>query len=342
MAGAAIVSVGSGEEKSGIDLVMRPAPVRRVSGRVVGPDGPVANVALTLIPPDPSVARTSPAILIDAPRAMTDGNGNFTFVGIAPGTYGIRVILRTTNAAEPTLWGAGTIAVGDTDLSDLEVRMQRGARISGRIVVESSGPPPDPKRLLAIGVAARPVPGSIGALHNWPVPDRADANGRFTTREFIPGPHMMIVSGIPPGWTLKSVTTNGQNAVDKAFELTAAGITDMVVTITDRITTVTGIARDGNGTAVPAATVAAFPTDKSLWRIPGMASRRVQTAAPGRDGRYTFRGLPAGEYFVVAVDWPSADFSDGNVLSKVMASGTRVTLNDGESKTQDLLVRVMR
>jgi hypothetical protein len=153
---------------------------------------------------------------------------------------------------------------------------------------------------------------------------------------------MMIVSGIPPGWTLKSVTTNGQNAVDRAFELTAAGITDMVVTITDRITTVTGIARDGNGTAVPAATVAAFPTDRSLWRIPGMASRRVQTAAPGRDGRYTFRGLPAGDYFVVAVDWPSADFSDGNVLSKIMASGTRVTLNDGESRTQDLLVRVMR
>ena len=342
LAGATIISVGSSEEKTGIDVVMRPAPVRRVTGRVVGPDGPVVNVALTLIPPDPSVARVSPAILIDTPQALTDGNGDFTFLGVAPGSYNIRVIRRPTSTTEPTLWATGTLAVGDTDVSDLEVRMQRGARISGRIVVESTGPPPDPKQFLAVGVAARPVPGSLGALHTWPGPDRGDASGRFTTREFIPGQHMMVVSGIPSGWTLKSVTTNGQNAVDKAFELSSSGISDMVVTLTNQITTVTGVARDGSGVVVHGATVAAFPTDRSLWRIPGMASRRVQTAAPGRDGRYMFRGLPAGEYFIVAVDWPSADFSDGNVLSKVMASATRVTLNDGESKTQDLLVRVMR
>jgi S1-C subfamily serine protease len=65
-----------------------------------------------------------------------------------------------------------------------------------------------------------------------------------------------------------------------------------------------------------------------------MASRRVQVAAPGRDGRYTFRGLPAGDYIVAASDWPAADFSDGNVLTVLIPSGARVTIVGGESHTQ--------
>ena len=73
-----------------------------------------------------------------------------------------------------------------------------------------------------------------------------------------------------------------------------------------------------------------------------MASRRVQTAAPGRDGRYTFRGLPAGDYIVAAADWAVADFSDGTVLTKITPAGARITLGDGESRTQELRVVVIR
>jgi hypothetical protein len=56
-----------------------------------------------------------------------------------------------------------------------------------------------------------------------------------------------------------------------------------------------------------------------------MASRRVQTAGPQRDGRYSFYGLPDGEYYVVAPDWSAADFSDPQVLTKLMPHASRVT-----------------
>ena len=85
-----------------------------------------------------------------------------------------------------------------------------------------------------------------------------------------------------------------------------------------------------------------FSADKSLWPVPGMASRRLQTTPPRRDGSYSFRGLPEGEYIVVAADWPTADFADAQVLTKLMASGSRVTLGDGEARTQDLRVVVIR
>ena len=123
------------------------------------------------------------------------------------------------------------------------------------------------------------------------------------------------------------------------FEVKAA---DIVVSITNQISSITGTVRDMNGKTSSSPTVAVFPTDKTLWRLPGMASRRVQTAAPARDGRYTFRSLPAGDYYVVAVDSPSADFSDSNVLNALISSAQKITLGEGESRTQDLRMTVMR
>jgi hypothetical protein len=153
---------------------------------------------------------------------------------------------------------------------------------------------------------------------------------------------MMTVSGVPGGWVLKSVTSAGQNIVDKQFDLTESGLSDVVVTITDQISTLSGIVRDANGNPATTPMVAVFPQDKSLWRLPGMASRRVQTAAPGRDGRFTFRGLPAGDYVVVAVDGGARISPDPKVLTTLGTSGSRVTIADGETRTQDLRVVVMR
>jgi len=338
--GATLVTLASGEEKSGIDLVLRPVPALRLSGQVFGPDGPAAGIALRLAPDDPAVRRTSPATLIDIPMAVADGNGEFTFLGVAPGSYTLFAQLRP-QAPQPAWWAAEPVTVGDDNVLNLQVRLQPGASVSGRVVIDPAAAAAPPPQLRTIGIVARPVPGGVAAFMTSGTA-RPDASGRFTTPQAPPGPYQMTVAGIPPGWILKSVTTNGQNAVDRTFQLPPSGIDDMVVTITNQISIVTGVVRDSNGQPAGQATVASFPVDRGLWRLPGMASRRVQVAAPGRDGRYTFRGLPSGEYYVAAVEWPSADFSDGQVLSAIIPFASRVTLADGETKSQDLRVTVMR
>ncbi len=346
MSGAAVIAVGSGEERTDVDVHVRPVPARRVSGRIVGPSGPVPGIAVRLVAQDASVTRTSPATLIDTPQAMADGNGDFAFVGVAPGAYSLISVRSMTASGDPVtdpfLWAVESVTVGEGDVSDLQVRMQPGAPISGRIVAEGVGTPPSTQALRGLAISSRGLPGSAGSFNLNSGAARPDADLRFTLRSAIPGPTMMTVAGLPPGWVLKSVTSNGENIVDRQFALGASGLTDVIVTITNQISTVTGIVRDTDGKASSAPTVAVFPADRTLWRLPGMASRRVQTVAPGRDGRYAFRGLPAGEYYVVAVDWPSADFSDGKVLNAIMSFGQRFTLGDGESRTQDLRMAVMR
>lgn len=337
---AVVVNVAPGEEKTGIDIHVRPIPVRRISGRIVGPSGPAGGMGLRLISADPTVQRTSPATLIDLPQAVADGTGAFTFVGVAPGAYTLYVIKRPTAGDPSILWAAEAVSVSDTDVRNVEVLLKPGALITGRVVFDGAVQPPvDGARRVA--VTARGVPGSPAALTGLPA-GSVDASGRFSTPPLVPGPYQMSLTAGVPGWTLRSITTGGQNAADKAFQLTASGITDLVITFTDKRSTLTGLVRDADGQPGTSTTVAVFPTDKGLWRLPEMASRRVQTAAPQRDGRYAFGGLPDGEYFIVAADWPSADFSDAQVLTKLIAHATRLTIIEGQTSTQDLRVAVVK
>ena len=337
---AAVVSVGSGEEESGIDLQLRPVPARRISGRVVGPAGPAGGVGLRLVSSDPTVQRTSPATLIDVPQAMADGNGTFVFVGVAPGAYTLYVITRQGQGDPSTFWAADEVTVGDADLKDVEVRLKAGATVSGRVVFEGATTP-TPEQYQRVNLNPRAVPGSTAALTAWS-PARPDGTGRFSTVQLMPGPYQLSLAAVPPGWALKSITTGNQNAADKTFELSPSGITDMVVTLTDKQSRLTGLVRDADGEPGMVASVAVYPTDRGLWRLPGMASRRVQTAAPQKDGRYTIGWLPDGEYFVVATDWPAADFSDPQVLTRLMPMASRIVIVAGQTVTQDLRMVVVR
>ena len=341
---AGLVTVQSGEEKTGIDVHVQLIEARRVSGKMTGPAGPIAGGGLILIPYDAATLRTTPATLFDMPSAVTDGEGAFSFVGVSPGRYLLRAVQPESSNTVPLLWDIQNVTVGaDADIDGLQVSLKRGLRVSGQIAVEGTRKP-TPEQLRAIQVTARPVPGSNGAVLGStmrPSGPRSDET-HFSTGEVVPGPYMMTVSGVPGGWVLKSVTSSGQNIVDKQFDLTESGLSDVVVTITDQISTLSGVVRDANGDPATTPMVAVFPQDKSLWRLPGMGSRRVQTAAPGRDGRYTFRGLPSGDYVVVAVDGGAPDFSDPKLLTSLSTNASRVTIADGEARTQDLRVVVMR
>jgi hypothetical protein len=100
---------------------------------------------------------------------------------------------------------------------------------------------------------------------------------------------------------------------------------------------VQGTVSNEKGLPVRDYAVMLFPADRRFW-LP--QSRRIQWVQPGGDGRFSFRGLPAGEYRLVALldPEPGRQF-DHEFLSRLVGGALDVTLGEGERRTQDIRVK---
>jgi hypothetical protein len=63
-------------------------------------------------------------------------------------------------------------------------------------------------------------------------------------------------------------------------------------------------------------------------------------ARPATDGRFTFTGLVAGEYYLAALtDVTLADLNSAQFLELVVPAAIKITVGDSEKKTQDLRIK---
>lgn len=86
-----------------------------------------------------------------------------------------------------------------------------------------------------------------------------------------------------------------------------------------------------------------FPAQQELWMDHGPAPRRFRSVRVGTDGTYRVANLPVGDYVVVAVrSSVPADWLDSGFLRKLLPLATRVSIADGEKKSQDVETKEVR
>ena len=111
----------------------------------------------------------------------------------------------------------------------------------------------------------------------------------------------------------------------------------MSVVFTDKLSEITGTVSDEQGTPVTEYTVLAFSNDASFWRA---QSRQIMTARPDQTGKYRIRGLPPGEYYLATVDpAEQGEWFEATYLDQHRTGAARLTLGDGDVKSQDFRVR---
>jgi hypothetical protein len=82
--------------------------------------------------------------------------------------------------------------------------------------------------------------------------------------------------------------------------------------------------------------VVAFPADRALW-LP--QSRRMKASRPSTDGQFHLDDLPAGDYYLAALtDADQDEWQAPSFLAAAVAAGVKITLGEGESRTQDLKI----
>ncbi|HEY7475614.1 MAG TPA: carboxypeptidase-like regulatory domain-containing protein, partial [Vicinamibacterales bacterium] len=359
------VTVASGEDRSGVDVALKLVPSATISGRLLGPAGPVESFMLHLTPTDTGEMSTDP----DVATAVTAADGSFMFFGVPAGQYLIQTLrvprpamtgavtmvvsqgpgnmsFTTTGnvvagamtpggpapSTEPTLWTATPVTLGATDIRDLTISLSTGLKISGRTEFQGAAERPPADRLSQVTVM---LESADGKTRTGTLTSRLQANGLFTTPGVPPGKYLLRVLNAPGGWDVRSIMLGGVDASDTPVDLDDKDLAGAVVTFTDKISALSGAVKATQGAADNAAAVVIFPTDNRAWTYNN--PRRVRMTRASKSGTYTFNGLPDGDYFLIAIpEEVASDWQDPRFLEVMSREATRISMVEGDKRTQDL------
>jgi hypothetical protein len=83
-----------------------------------------------------------------------------------------------------------------------------------------------------------------------------------------------------------------------------------------------------------------FSDDPQKWTA--ASGRHIASARPNQEGRFQIKNLPAGSYYVVALDYiAQGDWNDPDLLDRLKSKGTRITLDEGKTETVTLSLEAM-
>ena len=358
------VTLGSGEERTGLDFQLEPVRTMRVTGSILGPDGPAGNMPLTLVPAETGDL-SSP---IETLSAFSDASGTFTFAAVPAGQYtlhasraarggmpveaitqiaggavAVRAISVTRGGgpaplpSEPTLWAETSVAVGTSDIDDLVVSLRNGLKVTGTLQFDGAAPRPPADQLTGISVwlePATPTPGGSTSIRG-----RVDQSGTFETMGVAPGRYFVRVSGAPQNWHFRGAMAGARDVSDLPLAIESEDATGVMLTFTDRPADLSGQVTNAGAGADNAATVIIFPADSSAWVGYGSTTRRLRSVRADKDGRYTAQNLPPGDYLVAAVpDKQAGDWMNPKFLESLAPLAARVRIGAGEKVTQNVQV----
>ncbi len=228
---ASVITLQPGQDYDSADIQIAPVASVRVSGFVIGPDGPVTVTAVRLVP---AFAVEVPADG-DGLSTMTDRQGAFVFPAVPAGHYALRLNRGQSSGntgrggVEPAMiWVDLPLSVGAEDIENLGVTANAGLRLSGRF--EFEGDPSRPRgSLQAVQILIVPADVAAGSLAQ-PTIARANTSGEFTSPPLPGGRYYVRIVDSPSGWMFKAATVEGRDVADTPLTVTAdtSNVTDPV------------------------------------------------------------------------------------------------------------------
>jgi protocatechuate 3,4-dioxygenase beta subunit len=359
LAQASVIALGSGDERTGADMQLRPVRGVSISGTVLGPSGGVPITAVRLLPAQDEGTSTA----LSVATTMTDWTGGFTFPAVPPGQYTLHVVRipqpepdvdgtpRVSTApgghmtiasnapsapaapppvpADATLAAQVPLSIGDSAVDDLIVPLTPAARVSGRIQFRGTREPPTPQTIAGMRIVVTPADGS-GVVGPDEVRNGVHANedGSFRTYGYPPGRYLLDVIPLSSrsGWYLETAIFEGQDITDRPVDLATKDLDGVAITFTDRPSAIGGTVTGTRGGG--AALVLAFPADDTSWTG---ASRRIRGVRASEDGTFVIEALPPGDYSVAAVqDDLVGEWNDPALLRALAAVARTVHVLEGE------------
>jgi hypothetical protein len=318
VAGAVPLEVAPGQELLGITIVVRKGRLYHVQGTVtpLSPDGSLAAVGLSMTP------RTS-GLGIPA-TAELKPDGSFDFSDVRPGSHDL-IAWRRTPAPTVTL-GRVQVDVTDADVTGVVLRIEEPRPVQGRMRMEGQDKPD----FTGVRVELRRLE-SILSLSSAAL----NAENTFTLKEVPPDKLLVVVKGLPGKAYVKSIRLGGWETIDSGLDLTDMQIVPLLdILISPNGATIEVTVNQDDGKPSAGAWVCLVPD----LAQPELTSR-IEYATTSGDGRFTFAGVPPGEYRLYAFEPLKRELYGSQVLEFLKpfeSKATRLSLKEGERKQADV------
>jgi hypothetical protein len=276
------------------------------------------------------VIRTSPSVGKD-----TDAVESF---GILPAAGPRWSIAAPADAVSAPYFARTPVTVGETDLTNLIVTLEQAVTLSG--VVSPDVPPVTfrggvlPGRRLFLE-PADPNSGLVSRNSG-----ELDSSGAFVIDEVAPGSYFLRTT---VETAIRSIRVGGRELIDEPIDV-AGNVAGLTISRTEGAS-IHGDVRAGDSRASVRTTVIYFPSDRQLWSQVWSKSPRFGSVYVNTDGTYdTYRFLPGGEYYVVALphDVTFDEWRDAAFLDAATRVATTVRVDWAQRVQQHLQVQEVR
>ncbi|MGE3488976.1 MAG: carboxypeptidase regulatory-like domain-containing protein [Vicinamibacterales bacterium] len=323
------VALKAGQEMSGANFALTVARMARIRGRALNSSGePVGRSMLMLTPADPIMGF---AFGMNMSNAMVGPDGSFQFANVAPGRYNLNVRPMGAPGANQE-FAVLPVTVGSDDIDNLLVTTSVGATAKGVIMTDDGSPPPF--RADQVQLFAQPQEPAMNVMGGGPT--RVNDDYTFEMTSLFDRRLIRASLGTMPGWYLKAVFYDGADVTDTGIEFTPGRAYDGIeVVLTQKATDLSGLVTDDRGRAVLDATVVVFPANRERWTF---GTRFLRTARPDTSGRYSFKGLPpSDDYMIIVVqNLEPGQATDPEFLTRAREEAKPLSLNEGETKAVDV------
>ncbi len=312
------VDVASGSEAKGMDIRLIRAQTVRVKGKVAGM-ADMKQVLVRLVPKGAGIL----SMVTGKMTAIQEANGAFELSGVTPGAY-----LLTAGSVSNLLGGGGASAamplqVGDQHITGIVLSPGGGSEMPGAVLVDGK----DTVKLDAVQVTLTPREFvSLSAPKA-----KAGEDGKFTLKSVSPDRYLLQVSGNPPGSFVKRIRLGDSDVTEDGIDLTGGVAGSLQVTLGLDGAQVDGVVQGADEKPVNGATVVLVPDSRrySLFK----------EARTGDNGSYSFKGVPPGDYKILAwADIESGAYQDPEFLKLYESKAAKLSLKESDRKTLSLKV----
>jgi hypothetical protein len=343
---AEVISLRSGEARENVQIQLALVTTAVVSGSVIGPEPPPRGETVRLQPDYLSDLTTDRGF--ESATASLDTVGHFTFLGVTPGHYSLRVATASVSEnGRREMAGMTTLVVNDADVPNVVLTLDRGVTVSGRLAFDGALTPPGPQALERFAIRLDPADSTV---HRSPTAFRAsvDRSGNFRITDVRPGKYVVKFNAsvedrrAMDGWESVGATLAGRDVSTRPMTV-QSDVHDILLTLSDHAGRLIGAVHDASGRPDPNACVLLFTTERELWIDSGSTNRRIRGIRAAENGTFVIPVVHAGEYFLTAIpDEDAANWDDPRVLELLTRGSARIVVGVNERKAVDVTTRPIR